>query len=143
LPFCHRVLTATKPKSPQYPKELKTLGDHIRKRRLDLGLFQKQVAEQIGVTESTIFNWESNETQPPNRHVPRIIAFLGYNPIVTGSSLAERLTSSRKLLGLTRKRAAAIAGLNESTLAKLERGRSRRPFAKTLDKLAPLFGQDS
>ncbi|MEW6162173.1 MAG: helix-turn-helix transcriptional regulator [Nitrospirota bacterium] len=29
-------------------------GEHIRKRRLDLGLLQIEVAKMIGVTESTI-----------------------------------------------------------------------------------------
>jgi transcriptional regulator with XRE-family HTH domain len=137
------TLKTQKPKSLKYSKQLNTLGDHIRKRRLDLGLFQRQVAEQIGVTEWTIFNWESNATRPPNRHVPRIIAFLGYNPIVTGSSLAERLKSGRKSLGLSQKRAAAIVGLNESTLAKLERGKSLKPLAKTLGKLAPFIRPES
>lgn len=67
-------------------KELKTLGDHIRKRRLELG-FQKDAAKQIGVDEATIFNWESNETTPTIRHIPRVIEFLGYNPLPPPESL--------------------------------------------------------
>ena len=39
-----------------YPVELRSIGDHIRKRRLDLGLLQIEVAVQIGVTESTVWN---------------------------------------------------------------------------------------
>src|ERR1700720_743605 len=49
LPFCHLRLSTQKPKSSVYPKELKTLGDHIRRRRLDLGLLQRQVAQLISV----------------------------------------------------------------------------------------------
>jgi hypothetical protein len=38
LPFCHTELRASKPKPSHYPKQLNTLGDHIRTRRLDLRL---------------------------------------------------------------------------------------------------------
>ncbi len=123
LPFCHRVLTATKLKSPEYPKELKTLGDHIRKRRLDLGLFQRQVAEQIGVTESTILNWESNATRPPVRYIRCIIRFLGYEPFPEPISVSEKLVLERRLLGLTQKAMAKRLGVDPTTLARWERGK--------------------
>ena len=42
------------------PMEPKTVGDYIRKRRLGLKLFQKDVAEEIGVDTTTGFNWEAN-----------------------------------------------------------------------------------
>ena len=37
--------------------------EHIRKRRLDLGLLQYEVATAIGVTESTVWNWKHG-TEP-------------------------------------------------------------------------------
>lgn len=55
------------------------IGDHIRKKRLDLGLTQIEVAEIIGVKESTVWNWEHG-TEPELRHIPKIIEFLGYVP---------------------------------------------------------------
>jgi len=66
-------LTGRKPLSTAYPKELITTGDHLRKRRLDLGLLQKDVAQQIGVNRATITNWEINHNYPELRFVPRII----------------------------------------------------------------------
>src|SRR5438093_11371159 len=36
LPFCRLRLKA-KRTDPRYPRELRTLGDHIRKRRIELG----------------------------------------------------------------------------------------------------------
>jgi hypothetical protein len=45
LPFCHVGLSAKKPKSEAYPTALRTYGDHLRAKRLDLGLLQKQAAE--------------------------------------------------------------------------------------------------
>jgi DNA-binding XRE family transcriptional regulator len=67
----------------QRPKELTeepvTLGDHLRRRRFELGLYQKDVAVQIGVTASTIWNWEHGWTIN-KRFVPIIVDFLGYCP---------------------------------------------------------------
>ena len=54
-----------------------TLGDHIRDRRRDLGLLQIEVAVMIGVSENTVWNWEHGAEQEL-KHIPTIIAFLGY-----------------------------------------------------------------
>ncbi|MHB9037748.1 MAG: helix-turn-helix domain-containing protein [Armatimonadota bacterium] len=56
------------------------MGDHIRKRRLDLGLLQKDVAKILGVTEASVFYWETHRASPRGRYIPRIIEFLGYLP---------------------------------------------------------------
>jgi len=40
-PFSYLELLAKKPQFGTYPKKLVTLGDHIRERRLEPGLFQK------------------------------------------------------------------------------------------------------
>ncbi|HEY2989813.1 MAG TPA: helix-turn-helix domain-containing protein [Candidatus Binatia bacterium] len=131
MPFCHAVLTAQKPKDSAYPKELKTLGDHIRKRRLELGLFQKHVAKQIGVDEATVFNWESNETQSRIRHIPRIIEFLGYNPLSNSEGLSNRLLAARMVLGFTQRDMARRLGVDPTTILLWET-RKRRPSRKLL-----------
>jgi len=77
-----------------YPKELNTLRDHIKAKRIDLGLFQKEVTKTIGVTTDTITNWEKNRNQPMYRHYPRIIEFLGYCPLELLSTFNERLTNN-------------------------------------------------
>src|SRR5215467_7944704 len=64
LPFCHVALKTEKPKSAKYPKNLKTLGDHIRKKRLELGLLQKEVASRMGVDAESIYRWETNRASP-------------------------------------------------------------------------------
>jgi transcriptional regulator with XRE-family HTH domain len=101
---------------------LNSLGEHIRKRRLDLKLTQKQAAEIIGVTESAIWNWEGNESRPFWRYWGAIRDFLGYDPFPPSSTLAEKLVSVRKLRGLSQKEAARQLGVDPSTLARWERG---------------------
>jgi DNA-binding transcriptional regulator YiaG len=46
---------------------------------MDLGLLQAQVAERIGVTKSTVYNWEHGRN-PARQHQAKIIQFLGYKP---------------------------------------------------------------
>ena len=76
LPFCHLVLTIKKPKDSRYPTEIKTLGDQLKARRLDLGLYQKDVAVIIGVTEDTVCYWENNRVTPSRCLLPRLQQFI-------------------------------------------------------------------
>src|SRR5207237_301709 len=76
LPFCQFTLNAQKPKESAYPTEIKTLGDRLRARRLDLGLYQKDVAAIIGVTADTICYWENGRVQPSKMLQPRIADFI-------------------------------------------------------------------
>ncbi len=55
-----------------------TLGDRIRKRRLELGLTQKELTKMFGVTDVTISKWELNFSNPEFSHLSKIYEFLGY-----------------------------------------------------------------
>jgi len=101
---------------------------------LQLGLFQKQVGQQIGVSEPTIHSWESNETTPPPRYVPSIIRFLGYRPFPEPNSPSDKILLARRLLGLTQKAMARRLGVDPTTLARWERekGRPSNRFLKIL-----------
>src|SRR5258705_267944 len=56
LPFARVRLRGQIPKPvlANYPSVLKTLGDHIQKKRLDLGLTWKAVAKQIGAEATSV-----------------------------------------------------------------------------------------
>jgi plasmid maintenance system antidote protein VapI len=60
-------------------------------RRLELGLYQKNVAAQMGVTASTIWNWGNGWSSITLSCIPKVIEFLGYNPIPWPDDLMERL----------------------------------------------------
>jgi transcriptional regulator with XRE-family HTH domain len=70
------VLKAPKPKPAVYPAVLETLGERLRARRLDLGLYQKDVAAIIGVSADTICYWENKRVKPSRRLSPLIKGFL-------------------------------------------------------------------
>jgi len=132
LPFCHAELRASKPASIHYPKEINTLGDHIRARRLDLKLPQRQVADQIGVDEATITNWESNASLPAIRYMPAVIRFLGYDPLPFPIALPELLVKARRVLGQSQRKMAEKLGVDPGTLLGWETGR-HQPTGQNLD----------
>ena len=70
-------LRAKAPKLRGYPENPSTLGEHLKKRRMDLGLLQREVADRIGTNEATVTNWERGRTAPALQWMPRIIDFLG------------------------------------------------------------------
>jgi transcriptional regulator with XRE-family HTH domain len=56
----------------------RSIGDHIRQRRLQLGLSQKALAAVLKVTQFSIINWERGVTQPTRPGVlRRVVDFLG------------------------------------------------------------------
>jgi transcriptional regulator with XRE-family HTH domain len=139
LPFCKIELRAKRPLPPSYPRELKSLGDHLRKRRLDLKLYQEDVARILGVDETTIYNWEKNRTSPPFRYIPKIVKFLGYSPFnFQTETLGERIIILRKLLGLSQEKLANRLGVDPGTLRSWERNK-HQPLKRHLEKLASYF----
>ena len=44
--------------------EKKSFGEYIRKKRLEAGLTQKELAGQLFVTESTVSKWERGLSYP-------------------------------------------------------------------------------
>lgn len=100
---------------PGYPVELRSIGDQIRKRRLDLGLLQIEVAAQIGVTEDTVWNWEHG-TEPELIHVPAVLAFLGYVPWECPNDPVGRLAYFKKVKGLSLQRLGTLMGRNPEQL---------------------------
>jgi DNA-binding transcriptional regulator YiaG len=62
------------------PEQLRTLGDHLRRRRLTLKLPQDQAAKQLGVGRASLQHWEQDRQKPGAASIPAILKFLGYNP---------------------------------------------------------------
>ena len=140
MPFTSLRLKAPRPHClPRgYPTELRTLGDHIRKRRLDLGLWQRTVAKQLGVRSETLRLWEHGLARPLARHYSRIVRFLGYDPEPGDRSLAGRLRATRRRLGLSQADFAASVGLDEGSVCRWESG-SRTPSRWMAGRVAAIL----
>jgi DNA-binding transcriptional regulator YiaG len=76
------VLRCKRPKNPAYPTELKTIGDHLRKVRLDRQLSQNQVSTILGVSMETVANWELKRSKPRILYQSRIYEFIGFVPFI-------------------------------------------------------------
>jgi transcriptional regulator with XRE-family HTH domain len=104
----------------------KTLGEQIRKRRLELNLLQREVAELIGVAVDSVLNWELNRTSPRLRYLPNVISFLGFNPKPANpETLADKVLEYRKAHGMSQQELAIQIGIDPSTLSRIERGIGR------------------
>jgi transcriptional regulator with XRE-family HTH domain len=140
LPFCKISLKVAKP--TPYPQEPQTLGDHFKKRRYDLSLFQKEVALRLSVNVYTIRKWENNKTTPAVCYLPRIIEFLGYDPFPPPQCFGEEIAAVRRRLGISQKRLAKKLRMDEATLARVERGASKAK-GKHLTALTALISNGS
>jgi transcriptional regulator with XRE-family HTH domain len=124
LPSCHLTLKAKKPASREkYPDFLRTWGDYIKARRLDLKLTKRQLSLKLDVSDVTIYLWEKNRVQPSLAQIPKIIEFLGYDPFEPLSeSLSEKIKAYGPVHGLSQKNLAEQLGVDQTTLAGWERG---------------------
>ena len=132
LPYGTLTLRGSRPQP--YEDNPETLGEHLRKRRLELGLYQKDVALRLGISPWTYLSWEGDRKRPLVSMLPRLFAFLGYDPHPQPSTLGEEIAARRRQLGLSQERFADLVALDESTIARLEAGRAV-PARQTLSKL--------
>ena len=138
MPFCHLKIKVPK-LDRRYPIQLQTLGDHIRKKRLDLGLLQKEVAGQLGADTASVHHWETGRHEPRLSFIPRILAFLGYDPRPAETSFGRRLWRARTARGLSIQGLAGLLGIDTSTVWKWEDER-HRPIARLRRRLDQFFG---
>jgi DNA-binding XRE family transcriptional regulator len=62
------------------PAQPTTLGERIKKHRLQLHWLQTDVAVKIGISSTSVSNWERGITTPSRRMTKRIQKFLDYAP---------------------------------------------------------------
>ena len=55
-----------------YPKNPNTLGEYIRKWRMEQGISRVELAETVGVDEMTIVNWEIKGGAPSSKYFKRL-----------------------------------------------------------------------
>ena len=59
-----------------YPINPKTNGEYLRKKRMDCRLMQSEVANIIGVSEASIWNWEHGRSKPSKKNLKIINEFV-------------------------------------------------------------------
>jgi DNA-binding XRE family transcriptional regulator len=90
LPCCERSLRISRDKylpsrnrGIPVPKEPTTNGGHLRRRRLQLRIFQPEAARRLGVSTVSLSRWERDKVFPAAPSHAKIAAYLGYDPFKT------------------------------------------------------------
>lgn len=115
-----------KPNAVFFSETPSTLGEHIRKKRMEQRLLQTDVARLLNVTPDCITYWENNRSEPQVQYFPRIIEFLGYFPFELDTSKFEgRIKAYRYINGLSQKRFAKMMNVDPATVTRWEEGKGR------------------
>lgn len=124
------------PKNPLYPTVLKTLGDHIRKKRMDDGLLCIDVGEIIGVDGSSVAAWERGAYEVDIVNYPKVVTYLGYDPLYDNSgTFVAKIENYRRKHGLTFKDLGKHTGVLPNTISQIVQGKRNVVYAPTKEKL--------
>jgi transcriptional regulator with XRE-family HTH domain len=147
LPFStienHVVRKAAKGNTGQsrpYPDNPQTLADHLLKVRTDRNLSKKAVADQIGVSPSTIGVWEKGTNKPEVIQMKSVISFLGFYPLPEPANLAGQIRKYRQVHGLTLEELGKLLGVDGATVWTWENG-IYSPIRETLNQIENLLGK--
>lgn len=125
LPFSQLDVSVPKPIGNGYTKNPQTIGNHLRNRRLTLKLEQTEASERIGVKYKTYITWETEGVVPHPRHFPKIIQFLGYNPIpIDTATVSGRIKACCTLKGVSKLKFSKHLGVDVRLLKRWEEGKT-------------------
>ncbi len=119
-----------------------TIGEHLKKRRNELALLQRDVAERFGVCEDTITGWETSRSTPQIQYYPKLIEFLGYNPFpVDEATLGGRIKKYRMERGVSQKKFARMMHVDETTVRAWEMDKHKPVHKGMLELLERVIHQ--
>jgi transcriptional regulator with XRE-family HTH domain len=123
VPFCRDVPLALKAlRSKDYSENPQNLGEHLKKRRRELGLLQREAAVRMLIGRDTYVNWETGKTEPVAAQFRPVVVFLGYDPTPVPKTVAKRVEAKRRLLGATFAQVARYLGWDPGTLTRYLNG---------------------
>lgn len=166
LPFCDRTISVSRSKylpcrirGVPVQKDPNSLSGHLRRRRLELKIFQAEAARRLKVSARTLSLWECDRLYPAWAYWPRIVVYLGYDPFTDSSlgrpkgnesldvafltskpaaTMGQKLLKFRLEMRKTRKQLATELGIDRKTLWNWESGR-RMPCQSISEKITSLM----
>lgn len=117
-----RVRLPACPRPTILPQTLTTSGDRIKKRWLERGLFETDVAKRLGLDVCTITNWEENRTASTLRRLSKVIGFMGYKPTLEHTGCRGPLHSPGRLKSIPHLLAVLSDSILHSSAVVKERG---------------------
>lgn len=126
------------------------ISDNLKRLRIERGLTQQQVGEQLGTSKQAYSYWESGQHTPRFETIKKLANIFGvttekitedyaqpYDESET-ASFTERLISLRKEKGVNQTEIAKGLHISQQSYSQWESG-DRSPSQKTLEKLAKFF----
>lgn len=145
-------------------RNITPLGERIKRKRLDAGLSQIEVAKKIGISQATVSNWEIGKLNPTDTELTKLGDIIGkvYRPQVnaeTGqpknkepesneesqsdeSPFSVWLRTNRLKKGFSIPELASKANVTPPTLYAIEAGKISNPQEKTQKKIEKALGVD-
>ena len=111
------------------------MGQYLKKRRLELGLLQRDLRHRFKLEKETYATWEKDRCYPAMKHWPGIIEFLGHDPNREPNTLGERLLAYRRHQGLSRRALAATLGADDTTLWRWETDQRKPESERHIDAI--------
>lgn len=121
-----------------YPQVPQSLGEHLRRRRLDLGLSQEKAGARFGISFTAYNGWEGDRISPGIGKWPLICEFLSYDPSPPPcDTFPEAVFALRRRLGLDKHQFAKRVGVDVKSVRNWESSK-RVPFRRLRERLAAL-----
>lgn len=167
LPLCDRHVCVSRTKYlPSHnrgilvPKEPATIGGHLRRRRLQLKILQREAARRLRVSKVTLSRWERDTVYPTWSQQPKVIEYLAYNPFTdpalghpggnkpssvaflsfgVPANIGQRIVAECIRTRKTREEFARMLGLSPKTIWNWVTGR-RRPSGVLLRRVSKVIG---
>lgn len=123
-----------------YPQKPTTIGEHLRKKRIDSNLSQAELAKILGVSTGCLTYWENNRSNPQITYYPRIHHFLGFcKSTFDEANFCDFLRSYRLKNGFSYRALGSHLKVDATTVRAWEKGLSI-PSSTMKEKLGILFG---
>ncbi len=118
------------------PEKLETIGNHLKKTRIERNIARKEAACILNAGEGALYLWEESNRTPQFKYMGAICKFLGYIPFdCTDESLSNQLFVARRIMGLTIAKVSKITGVKRQAILNIETGAVERPRKDTLNIL--------
>lgn len=139
---CSYRQTVSKPFGHRYQpvQEPNTLGEKIKKRRQELRMYQPQLAKQLGVSEATVSNWETNKAVPKIYQWRQLIEFLGFYPFPEEDTLSSQIKKYRLVRGLTQEALGVLVGVDGTTVCGWEK-EENQPWPEVKKRLEKIINK--
>ena len=122
--FLRQTKKVRKPRIHEYSLFPQTVGEHIRKVRIERDLLQLDVARLIGVSDESIYYWENGRSVPQVQFYPAIIAFLGFYPFTHDTrTIAGKLQQLINCNGWTHAACAKALEIDAGTVKRILKGK--------------------